>query len=263
MTAIELNGRSAFVTGGGSGIGQAIAKVLAGAGAAVTCADIAEGAAKETVQAVAFAGGTASAAIIDVTDRAAVDDAIDDHARQYGGLDVLCCSAAIINDVRPSTVTDDHIDPVMRVNFMGTLYANQAAVRHMRTRGRGSIVNLVSACLDKPSPGQLPYSASKAAVVEVTRYLALEVAAEGIRVNAVAPGYIDTPIMSRHYLNEDGSIDEARRAAMLERFAGFAPMGRIGVPEDVAWTVLYLASDMSAYVTGQTLRPNGGMAMPR
>lgn len=263
MITVDLSGRSAFVTGAASGIGREIAVVFASAGAAVTCADVDAVGTEETVRLAVAAGGRAGAAKVDVSDRAAVDGAVDAHAAEHGGLDILCCSAAIINDVAPSTVTDDLLDPIMKVNFMGTLYANQAAVRHMRPRGNGSIINLVSACLDKPSPGQLPYSASKAAVVELTRYLALEVAPEGIRVNAISPGYIHTPIMSRHYTRPDGTVDTAARDAMLTRFSAFAPMGRVGEPADVAWTALYLASDMSTYTTGQTLRPNGGMAMPR
>lgn len=263
MIEVDLTGRSAVVTGAGSGIGREIALVLAAAGAAVTGADVDVAGADETARRAGAAGGRVSAVELDVSDRAAVDAAIDAHAAEHGGLDVLCCSAAIINDVAPSQVTDDEMDPIMRVNFMGTLYANQAAVRHMRPRRRGSVINLVSACLDKPSPGQLPYSASKAAVVELTRYLALEVAPEGIRVNTIAPGYIHTPIMSRHYTDENGIVDEAARDEMLDRYAAFSPMGRVGEPADVAWTALFLASDMSAFTTGQTLRPNGGMAMPR
>lgn len=262
MSAADLVGRSALVTGAGSGIGRAIARAFALAGAYVTCADINPSGAEAVADEVRSAGGKADAAVLDIADRAAVDEVVDRNARDRR-LDILCCSAAIINDVQPSTVTDERVVPVMQVNFMGTLYSNQAAVRHMRSHGRGSIINLASACLDMPSPGQLPYSASKAAVVELTRYLALEVAQEGIRVNVIAPGYIDTPIMSRHYLTESGEVDTERRQAMLERFSSFAPMGRIGEPEEVASVALFLASDMSSYMTGQTLRPNGGMAMPR
>lgn len=263
MIEIDLRNRSAFVTGAASGIGREVAVVLATAGAAVTCADIDPAGAAETVRLIEAAGRRASVAVCDVASRRDVDLAVDGHVDDHGSLDVMCCAAGVINDVAPSTVADDEVDHIMRINFMGTLYANQAAVRHMRPRGQGSIINLASACLDKPSPRQMPYSASKAAVVEVTRYLALEVAAEGIRVNAIAPGYIHTPLMSRHYTDEDGVVDEAARAALLGRFASFAPMGRVGEPADVAYTALFLASDMSGFTTGQTLRPNGGMAMPR
>jgi len=263
MELSDLVGRTAFVTGAASGIGRAVAATYAAFGAKVTCADLDEVGAKSTVAEIEAAGGTAEAVRLDVSSRAAVDQAIDAAAARWGGLDVLCNAAGVFIDVVPSAATDADLNKVMQVNYMGSVYAAQAAVRHMRPARSGSIVNLSTGGLDHPKPEQLAYVASKAAVIELTRCLALEVGADNIRVNAIAPGYIDTPMIRRNYVDANGQLNEERWNETLKRYRGLSPLGMVGEPLDVAWTALFLATDMSRFTTGQTFRPNGGFAMPR
>ncbi|WP_205762020.1 SDR family NAD(P)-dependent oxidoreductase [Arthrobacter mobilis] len=259
----DLAGRTAFVTGAASGIGRAIAATYAAFGARVTCADLDKAGAQSTVAEIEAAGGVAEAVGVDVSSRAEVDQAVDAAVARWGRLDVLCNAAGIFIDVTPSAASDTDLSKVMQVNYMGSLYASQAAVRHMRPARSGSIVNLSTGGLDKPRPEQLAYVASKAAVTELTRCLALEVGAANIRVNAIAAGYIDTPMIRRNYVDDNGTLDEARWNETLDNYRSLSPLGMVGEPMDVAWAALYLATDMSRFTTGQTLRPNGGFVMPR
>ncbi|MGM7775831.1 SDR family NAD(P)-dependent oxidoreductase [Arthrobacter sp. KNU-44] len=263
MKITDLVGKTAFVTGAASGIGRAVATTFAAFGAKVTCADLDESGAQSTVEEIEAAGGTAEAVRLDVSSRVEVDQALDDAAARWGRLDVLCNAAGIFIDVLPSLAADADLNRVMQVNYMGSLYAAQAAVRHMLPARAGSIINLSSGGLDSPKPEQFAYVASKAAVTELTRCLALEVGAANIRVNAIAAGYIDTPMIRRGYVSGSGQLDEGRWNETLERYRRFSPLGMVGEPVDVAWTALFLATDMSKFTTGQTFRPNGGFVMPR
>ena len=151
---------------------------------------------------------------------------------------------------------DEDLDRVLAVNFKGILYACQESARAMIAAGTpGSIVTMASGAVDAASAGLLCYSAAKAAVVQLTKTLATELGPHSIRVNAVAPGWIRTPMTDRH----DADAPAPGRGA---RWSGMSPLGRVGEPEDIAHTVLHLASDASAFTTGQILRPNGGVAMP-
>lgn len=150
---------------------------------------------------------------------------------------------------------EEDLDRVLAVNFKGVLHACQEAARLMLTHHtRGSIITMASGAVDTGAPGLLCYGVAKAAVVQLTKTLATEVGAHGIRVNAVAPGWIRTPMTDRH--------DSDAQAHTEARMSRMSPLGRVGEPEDVAHTVLHLASDASAFTTGQILRPNGGVAMP-
>jgi 3-oxoacyl-[acyl-carrier protein] reductase len=132
----------------------------------------------------------------------------------------------------------------------------------MVATGGGSIINMASGAIDAAAPGLAAYGISKASVVQLTRTLAVELGGDGVRVNAIAPGVVETDITRRHYARADGSIDEDKRAAVLESMRASSPLGLIGTPEDVGWAALYLASDAARFVTGQILRPNGGTTMP-
>jgi 3-oxoacyl-[acyl-carrier protein] reductase len=258
----DLSGRTAVVTGAGSGIGRATARVLAGAGAAVMCADVAAGAVEETAKGIVDGGGRASARVADVTRKDDVDALVADAVDQFGRLDVMCNNAGIMHNAAVVDITEEDLDRVFAVNLKGVLFGCQAAVPVMVEQGSGSIVNLASAAIDVPSATIGVYSMAKAAVAQLTRVLATEVAPHGVRVNAVAPGFVVTGITSRHFTNADGSVDEERKEGMLGRVRKITPLGIVGEPEDIAWAIHYLASDASRFMTGQIVRPNGGAAMP-
>ncbi|MFR0356824.1 SDR family NAD(P)-dependent oxidoreductase [Streptomyces sediminimaris] len=251
VKAYDLTGRTAFVTGAAGGIGRASAVLLAEAGATVHCADRDAEGLHETAGLIEDRGGTARIHRLDVTDRARLRQAVE----SCGRLDVMAAIAGIMHTSPVLETRDEDLDKVLSVNFKGVLYACQEAARRMLAgKDGGSIVTMASGAVDTGRPGLLCYGVAKAAVVQLTKTLANEVGRHGIRVNAVAPGWIRTPMTDRH---EAGA--QAQTEAMMARMA---PLGRVGEPEDVAHTVLYLASDASSFTTGQILRPNGGVAMP-
>ncbi|MEE1735401.1 SDR family NAD(P)-dependent oxidoreductase [Streptomyces sp. BE147] len=251
LSAYDLTGRSAFVTGAAGGIGRASAALLAEAGATVHCADRDETGLSETCRLIALSGGTALAHPLDVTDRGQVKRAVT----EAGDIDILAAVAGIMHTSSVLETADDDLDRVLSVNFKGVLYACQEVARGMIARSSpGSLITMASGAVDAASPGLLCYSAAKAAVVQLTKTLATELGPHSIRVNAVAPGWIRTPMTDRH----DAEQQHRAEAVMVR----VSPLGRVGEPEDVAHTVLHLASDASAFMTGQILRPNGGVAMP-
>ncbi|MDT3439340.1 glucose 1-dehydrogenase [Pseudofrankia sp. BMG5.37] len=257
----DLTGRCAIVTGAGSGIGRGIAQMFAAAGAAVVCADISAPAAEETAGLVRGSGGVAKAATVDVSSRAQVADLVASAVAEHGRLDVICNNAGIIIDVPVLDLDEAELDRVLAVNLKGVLFGCQEAGRAMAAAG-GSIINMASGAVDAAAPGLAAYGISKAGIVQLTKTLAVELGHDGVRVNAIAPGLIETSMTRRHYARPDGSVDEDRRAAVLQPMRKTSPLGLIGAPEDIAWAALYLASDAARFVTGQILRPNGGTSMP-
>ncbi|HTZ09665.1 MAG TPA: SDR family NAD(P)-dependent oxidoreductase [Acidimicrobiales bacterium] len=262
LAAYDLTGRVAIVTGAASGIGRASAEFLAAAGATVVCADRDEEGAGRTAGAIGAAGGSARPALLDVADPAAVDALVADTVARGGRLDVVANVAGIIRTVPVAEMTDEELEAVLAVNLKGVVHGCRAAARVMAPQGSGAIVNMASAAVDAPAKGLAAYGMAKAAVVQLTRVLATELAPDGVRVNAVAPGFVETAMTARRYTAGDGTVDEARRAAVLDGVARGTPLRTVGAPEDVAHAVLYLASDAARFVTGQILRPNGGVAMP-
>lgn len=281
LTAYDLSGRTAFVTGAASGIGRASAVLLAEAGATVHCADRDAQGLHETATLIKTAGGTAHTHPLDVADRAQVDQAVANATAATGRLDVMAAIAGIMHSSPVLETRDEDLDRVLNINFKGVLYACQAAARAMIAANTdethkthktyethemhgtaktdaphhpGSIITMASGAVDTGSPGLLCYGAAKAAVVQLTKTLATEVGRHGIRVNAVAPGWIRTPMTDRHDADA-----QAHTEGLMVRMS---PLGRVGEPEDIAHAVLHLASDASAFTTGQILRPNGGVAMP-
>jgi 3-oxoacyl-[acyl-carrier protein] reductase len=262
LSAFALDGRVAVVTGAASGIGRASAMLLGAAGAAVLCADVDGDGAQSTARQIEESGTRALARQVDVTVPGAVDAVVDEALSVLGRLDVMANVAGIIVQSPVVDFDDDALERVLAVNLMGVFRGCRAAARAMSAQGSGSIVNMASAAIDAPTPGLAGYGMAKAAVVQLTRVLASEMGPLGVRVNAVAPGFVETAMTSRHFTAADGTVDEPHRSAVLGAVARTTPLRTVGQPEDVAHAVLYLASDASRFVTGQILRPNGGVAMP-
>lgn len=263
----RLAGKVALITGGGSGIGRACALRFAQEGALVCAADLNLEGAAETVRQVEAAGGKALAVPVDTSDEAANEAMVARCVEAFGALDVLVAAAGISGagamaaagaPVTPSpppfsalTTPTEVFRKVIDVNLYGVLFSDQAAARWMLANGRGgSIVNLASTAAKVPvvAAGGA-YSVSKAGVWMLTKVLARELAPAGIRVNAIGPGYIETPMTAPL------RADEARQRMALAQ----TPLGRMGRPEEVASTALFLASDESSFFTGELLHPSGGM----
>ncbi len=259
--AFDLSGQVALVTGAGSGLGRTSAEVLSLAGANVICADINAQRCEGTVAAITEAGYRARAYNVDVSIRGEVESMVADVVATDGRLDVMCNVAGIMMDSKILDLTLENFDRVMSVNLKGTLFGCQAAGRAMVAQGHGSIINMASAAVLTPAPEIGAYAMSKAAVVQLTKTLSMELGRKGVRVNTVAPGFIPTNMTARYYTRPDGTVDEDLKAAVLGPMARFSPLGRVGEPLDVAYCILYLASNASSFVTGQMLSPNGGVAM--
>ncbi|MEM6958807.1 MAG: 3-oxoacyl-ACP reductase family protein [Myxococcota bacterium] len=238
----------AIVTGGGRGIGAAISRVL-GAQGAFVIVNYRSGAeaAEKTVAAIVEAGGEAQAVGFDVADAEATDTAIRSIAKERGGVHILVNNAGIALDQLLMRVKPEEIERTFATNVAGAIHCAKAAIRPMMRAKTGRIVQVSSVVAESGNPGQAVYSASKAALLGLTKTLAREYASRGVTVNAVAPGFIATDMTAE--------LPEAAQASIIEQ----TPLGRVGTAEEVASAVLYLVSDEAAFVTGQTLRVNGGM----
>jgi 3-oxoacyl-[acyl-carrier protein] reductase len=260
--AFDLSGHVAIVTGAGRGLGRAIASRLAEAGATAVCADIDGAAAAETASLVSASGGAASARTVDVTQRAEVDDLVAGVVEEHGHLDVMVNNAAIIVDGLVLDTPEEDLDRVLAVNFKGVFFGCQAAGRVMVDQGSGSIINMTSGAVDIPTPTLVCYATAKAAVAQLSRTLAMELGPHHVRVNAIAPGWIDTPMNERHARRADGTLDEDKQRDYVAMRAKLSPMGIAGEPDDIAFAALYLAAPAAKFVTGIVMRPNGGSTMP-
>jgi 3-oxoacyl-[acyl-carrier protein] reductase len=258
----DLDGRVAVITGAGSGIGEASARMLAAVGATVVCADINADGAAAVAKSIVADGGAATSAVCDVSVRAEVEDLVRGAVAEHGRLDVMGNIAGIIQESLVVDTEEADLDRVLAINLKGVFFGCQSAARVMIEQGSGSIINMASGAIDVPRETIVCYAMAKAAVAQLTKTLALEVGPRGVRVNAVAPGLIVTAMTSRHFVGPDGTVDEELKEQTLAPMRERAPLGRVGDPDDIAYAVLYLASDAAKFMTGQILRPNGGVAMP-
>ena len=244
-TPFSLAGRGAFVTGAARGLGAAIAEGLARAGARVLLADV-SGDVAATVQALRDCGYDCRAARLDVRDEAAFQDAFDEAATDFGGIDVMVNNAAEQHAKdEVGEFGEKQLERTVRTNLFGYVFLTQAVLPHMPEGG--AIVNTTSVTAYRGSPTLLDYSATKGAIVSFTRALAGNLVDKGIRVNAVAPGPIWTPLIPATF--------DAEKVA---EFGSDQPMKRPGQPNEVATCHLFLACDESSYLSGQVLHPNGG-----
>lgn len=247
----QLRGKTAVITGAGSGIGAAIARLYAAEGANLFLLDVDEAQADAVAVECSSTGGTAVARRVDVTESDDVKAAMDAAAELLGGIDILVSSAGILDETPFLELSPEVYDRTMDVDLRGVFLAARWAAPHMVKRGGGRIINISSQLGIKGGTGLAHYVAAKAGVIGLTKALALELAPHSILVNAIAPGPIFTPLI-------EGLSDEWKAAKQAE-----LPVGRFGTPEEVAPTALLLASSPGGNLyTGQTLGPNSGDVMP-
>ncbi len=246
---MELKDKIALVTGGAQGIGKIVGEDLARQGAHVILGDVNLEGAQASAAEIKDNGGSASAVELNVTDADGVQKTFDYISKEFKLIDILVNNAGITRDGLLMRMKEADWDLVLKVNLKGSFLCSQQAVKQMMKQKRGSIVNIASIVGLMGNAGQANYSASKAGLIGLTETTAREVASRGIRVNAIAPGFIDTAMTQ--------VLDEKVRERLIEQI----PLARLGLPEDIANCVSFLVSDRASYVTGQVLSVNGGMLM--
>jgi 3-oxoacyl-[acyl-carrier protein] reductase len=246
---MELKGKVALVTGAAQGIGKAVTLLLARHGVDVIVADVNMEKAEETAREVQAMGHQGVAVKLDVTRLQEVEATVETALQKFGKIDILINNAGIARDKLILRMTEEDWDAVLGVNLKGTFNCTKAVIKHMSKQRSGKIVNIASVVGEMGNPGQANYAASKAGVIGFTKTIAREFAQRGINVNAIAPGYIQTPMT-------DALPEKAK-----EELKRMIPMERLGQAEDVAQAVLFLVSDASSYITGNVLKVNGGIYM--
>jgi len=246
---LKLKGRVALITGAAQGIGKSVALLLAQNGADIVVSDINLEKAEETAKEIESIGSKAIAIKVDVANLKDVERMVESILEKFGKIDILVNNAGITRDKLILRMTEEDWDAVLNVNLKGTFNCTKAVVRHMAKQRSGKIVSIASVVGEMGNAGQVNYSASKAGVIGLTKTIAREFAQRRINVNAIAPGYIETP------------MTEVLPEKVKEELKRLIPMERLGKPEDVAEAVLFLVSEDSNYITGQVLNVNGGIYM--
>ena len=246
---MRLSDKVAIVTGSAQGIGLATAQRLSAEGARVVLADLNGPRVESAVAAVREAGGRAIGCVVDVTRRDTVDAMVAQVLGEWGRIDVLVNNAGITQDARLARMTSNQFDAVVAVNLKGVFECTQAVVDTMVAQGSGSIVNASSVVGLYGNFGQTNYAATKAGVIGFTKTWARELGPKGIRVNAVCPGFVRTPILD--------SIPEA----VLQKMVDKVPLGRLGRPEEIAAVYAFLASDDASYLNGAVIEVSGGIQL--
>ncbi len=249
-----LDGKTALITGAGGGIGRETALTLARDGARIASLDLDGDAARVTADAVESGGGTAWASALDVTDSAAVATRVGEAEAALGPIDCLVNIAGIYRLSPAEDITDEEWRRMFSIHVDGTFYCCRAVLPGMIARGAGAIVNTASLHAIRGQAGAVHYSAAKGAIIGLTKALAREKASSGIRVNAVAPGPIDTPLFR-------GAIPPGEADALIAKRTSIIPMGRLGRADEVAGVIAFLLSDAASYMTGQIVAIDGGEVM--
>ncbi len=251
---MRLEGKRAVITGAATGIGRATAVSFAKEGTAVVIGDINDEGGHETVKEITATGGAARFVHTDVTSADAMDALMAEADNDGRGIDIIFNNAGAQRSGPVTEFAEAEWDLLMAVNPRACFLGAKYGIPHLRRRGRGSIINMASLAAIKGGPGMTAYSASKGAIVAFTKALAAETAPESIRVNCICPGWIDTPFNrpAWEFMGGRGNLEEFVKANV--------PMGRQGLPEEIAPLVLYLASDESSYMTGQALIVDGGIS---
>jgi meso-butanediol dehydrogenase/(S,S)-butanediol dehydrogenase/diacetyl reductase len=257
---MELKGQIAIVTGAGRGIGRAIALELARQGADIVIAEMDQAGAKRTAEEVGALGRRSLATTTDVTSRADLRAMVDRAKAEFGRIDILINNAGIYRAASTLDVTEDHWDAIMNINAKAVFFATQPVLPVMIAQKAGAIVSLASMAGKIGSKTNLPYNASKAAVVSMTKSLALAHAGEGIRVNCVCPGFVETDMWAVVSRDQSKLLGMTPEEFTRQRKAS-VPLGRMETPEDVAHVVAFLAGPRSGYMTGQALSVDGGLVM--
>ena len=248
----NFSGKVALVTGGARGIGRGICQAYAAAGATVVVADVREDEARETAKAI-----SGMAVALNVADMGSIFAGIATIEAAYGGIDILVNNAGIFNMASIDKITHEDYRQQYDVNVGGTIFTCQAVVPLMKRRGGGSIINLASQAGRRGEANQTVYCSTKAAVISITQSMALELARDNIRVNAIAPGVIDTPMWN--VVDSQFAVYENKPVGQKKHEVGeVVPLGRMGNPGDVAAPCVFLASDDARYITAQTLNVDGG-----